>query len=85
MAYSVIIKKSAQKQISAIPIVYLPAIEKAILSLGKIPRPIGCKKLTVSNNIYRIKISVYRVVYEIHDKILTVFIFDVDLRKQVYR
>jgi hypothetical protein len=39
MAYTVIIKKSAQKQISAIPGVYLPAIEKAILSLRKIPRP----------------------------------------------
>jgi mRNA interferase RelE/StbE len=85
MAYTVIIKKSAQKQITAIPGIYIPAIEKSILALANNPRPAGCKKLAGSKNIYRVRVGIYRIVYEVHDKIVTVFIFDVDHRKQVYR
>jgi len=85
MAYTVIIKKSAQKQIGTIPSSYLASIKNSILSLGDNPRPTGCKKLTNTKNIYRIRVGIYRIVYEIHDKILTVYIFDVDHRKQVYR
>jgi mRNA interferase RelE/StbE len=85
MAYTVIIKKSAQKQIAAIPSSYLTSIKNNILSLSNNPRPAGCKKLTNTKNIYRIRVGVYRIVYEVHDKILTVYIFDVDHRKQVYR
>ena len=85
MAYTVIIKKSAQKQITAIPGIYIPAIEKSILALANNPRPAGCKKLAGSKNIYRVRVGIFRIVYEVHDKIVTVFIFDVDHRKQVYR
>ena len=85
MAYTVIIKKSAQKQITAIPGIYIQAIEKSILALANNARPAGCKKLTGSKNIYRVRVGIYRIVYEVHDKIVTVFIFDVDHRKQVYR
>ncbi len=85
MAYTVIIKKSAQKQIAAIPTIYIDAIEKSILTLADNPRPIGCKKLTGSKNIFRVRVAMYRIVYEVHDKIVTVFIFDVDHRKQVYK
>jgi mRNA interferase RelE/StbE len=85
MAYTIIIKKSAQKQILSIPEPYLSAIEKAIIALENTARPAGCKKLTGSKNVYRIRVGVYRIVYEIHDKVLTIFIFDVDYRKQVYK
>lgn len=85
MAYTVIIKRSAQKQIKKIPESYFTKIKKAILSLENDPRPAGYIKLTGGNNIYRIRVGVYRIVYEIHDDIVTVFVFDIDHRKQVYR
>jgi len=85
MTYTVIIKKSAQKQIAAIPFPYIAAIEKAVLALADNPRPTGCKKLTGSKNIFRVRVSTYRIVYEVQDKMITVFVFDVDHRKQVYR
>jgi len=44
--YTVIIKKSAQKQIAAIPFLYIAAIEKAVLAFASNPHPTGCKKLT---------------------------------------
>ncbi|MFN0082394.1 MAG: type II toxin-antitoxin system RelE family toxin, partial [Ferruginibacter sp.] len=73
------------KQIAAIGKPSIAAIEKAIISLENIPRPIGCKKLVGSKNIFRIRVGIYRIVYEIHDKILTIFVFNVDHRKQVYK
>jgi mRNA interferase RelE/StbE len=84
-AYTIIIKKTAQKQIASIPQTYLAAIEEKIMSLSDTPRPIGCRKLVNTKNIYRIRVGTYRIVYEVHDKILTIFVFDVDHRKQVYR
>ncbi len=85
MAYTVIINKTAQKQIAAVPEPYFSAIKKAIIKLETNPRPQGCKKLVNFKDAYRIRVGVYRIIYEIHDKILTVFVFDVDHRKQVYK
>lgn len=58
MAYIIIIKRSAQKQIRSIDEPYVSAIEKAILSLENVPRSIGCKKLAGSKNIFRIRVEI---------------------------
>lgn len=85
MKYTVIIKKTAQKQILKLPKSYFEKVRKVILSLENTPRPHGCIKLTGSENVYRIRVGTYRIVYSIEDKMLTIFIFDVDDRKDVYR
>lgn len=85
MAYTVIIKKTAQKQILALPKNYYEKVRKVILSLETNPRPVGYIKLTGSDNIYRIRVGIYRIVYSIEDAQLVVYIFDVDHRKDVYR
>lgn len=83
--YTVIIKETAQKQLKKIPPPYFVKIKNAILNLQNEPRPTGCKKLTGSVNIYRIRIAMYRIVYEIRDKKLFIFIFDIDHRRDIYR
>jgi mRNA interferase RelE/StbE len=44
--YTVIIKKTAQKQILALPKTYFDKVKRSILSLEDNPRPSGCVKLT---------------------------------------
>jgi mRNA interferase RelE/StbE len=85
VSYTVIIKNTAQKQILKLPKIYFDKVKKTILSLENTPRPHGCIKLTGSENIYRIRVGSYRIVYSIEDSNLIVFIFDVDDRKDVYR
>jgi mRNA interferase RelE/StbE len=85
VSYTVIIKKSAQKQILKLPKPYFEKVKKAILNLEETPRPNGCIKLTGSDNIYRIRVGSYRIVYSIEDKMLIIEIFDVDDRKDVYK
>ena len=85
MNYTVVIKKTAQKQILRLPKIYFDKVKKAILSLESIPRPVGCIKLTGTDNIYRIRVGPYRIVYSIEDDILSVYVVDVDDRKDVYK
>ena len=55
-------------------------IVKAILELRENPRPHGCEKLM--DDIYRIRVGPYRVVYLIDDTIREVDIGKVDRRKE---
>jgi len=48
------------------------------------PRPSGCKKLK-NRDAWRIRVGDYRVIYEIHDKILRVIVVTVGHRREVYR
>ena len=59
MKYEILISKSAEKSLLEIPFIYAVKIDKAILELGNIPRPNGCKKLKGIENLYRIKINDY--------------------------
>ena len=55
-----------------------------IQNLAKNPRPTSCKKLT-NEELYRIRIGNYRVIYEIFDERLIVHIVKVGHRKDVYK
>ena len=64
---------------------YYPVI-KAIFDLASAPRPAGCKKLKGSkDNLWRIRIGDYRVVYIIKDKIQIIDIQKAGHRKDVYK
>jgi len=82
--YSVLIKRSAQKELTAIPRVYLIPITKMIGSLAENPRPAGCEKLS-SDEKYRIRKGPYRIIYSIHEKELIIWVVKIAHRKEAYR
>jgi len=82
--YSVIINKIVKKQLDKIPIVYAKKIAFAIYDLESNPRPSGCKKLVGYNDIYRIRVGDYRVIYTINDNVLIVEIIKVGTRQSIY-
>ena len=53
--------------------------------LSEDPRPSGCVKLSGPNDLWRIRIGDYRVVYAISDPKRTVDVSIVRHRKDVYR
>jgi mRNA interferase RelE/StbE len=59
-------------------------IAAAILTLADNPRPRGCKKLT-GQDLYRVRVGDYRVVYEIHDDVLVVLVVRVAHRREAYK
>jgi mRNA interferase RelE/StbE len=83
MAYNVTIKKRAIKAIEKINEPYYSSIKEAIYSLAVDPRPQGYKKLK-DRNAYRIRVSDYRIIYEIQDDILVVDVIDLGHRNDIY-
>jgi len=83
--YSVLFKKSAEKDLMNINPVYFDSVKAHIKSLAKNPRPFGCIKLSVSKNTYRLRVGVYRIIYSIKDDILIVEVIKIDHRRNVYR
>lgn len=78
------VKKSAQKELSQLPSNYKNKIIKAIDGLVLNPRPEGCKKLK-GIEAYRIRVSDYRVIYLIEDKIQLIEIQRIRHRKDAYK
>ena len=85
MGYQVEIKRSAAKEIAALPKRDRRRVVSAIEALADDTRPEGARKLTNIENAYRIRVGDYRVVYQIVDNILTVFIVCAGHRKDMYR
>ena len=85
MNYVIKIPKSAQKQIDNLSNTVKDRILEKIESLEIKPRPFGVIKLKNSEREYRLRISDYRVRYEIDDAKQKILILQCKHRREVYR
>jgi mRNA interferase RelE/StbE len=83
--YRVSLKPSAERQLRKLPQDMQRRIVGDVALLARDPRPSGVVKLAGDDNLWRIRIGDYRVVYEIHDDRLVVLVLRVAHRKDVYR
>ncbi len=81
--YQVVIEKQVQKQLSKISTRDYNNVVEAMKDLANNPRPHGYKKLKGRPG-YRIRIGDYRIIYNINDNILTVFVLAIGNRRNVY-
>lgn len=82
--YKIEFKKTATKELNSLPNKEIKKILNTINQLIENPRPINSKKLSASER-YRIRSGDYRILYEIKDQILIVYIIKIAHRKDVYR
>ncbi len=85
MAYRVRVKKSAAKEIAALPKRAQRRVVSAITGLTDEPRPRGVRKFATLEEGYRLRVGDYRIVYHIAERTVTVFVVRVRHRKDVYR
>ena len=85
MMHEVDLERSAQRDLRSLPKNIFKNVILHIKALANNPRPPGCRKLTGSENDFRIRIGVYRVIYEVDDRARTVKIFRVRHRREAYR
>jgi len=83
-SYSVVVKRSAAKEIEALPPKDRRRVVARIQGLAADPRPAGSEKLS-GDEKYRIRQGDYRILYEIIDDILVVTVVKVGHRSDVYR
>ncbi len=84
MAYKIIVKPSAQKDLDKIPDKELKRIASRLEQLRINPRPIGVQKLSDEEG-YRLRSGNYRILFIINDKIKNIFIFRIKHRKDAYK
>lgn len=82
--HQVLVSKKAEKTLKKLSAKYFDKIVEAIENLGDDPRPDGCKKLK-GRPAYRIRVSNYRIIYEVKDDELIVLVITIGHRKDVYR
>jgi mRNA interferase RelE/StbE len=81
-----VIKRSAAKELQTIAgRKDRQRLVERIRALAENPRPMGAEKLSGVRDKYRIRQGNYRVLYEIEDNVLTVFVVKIADRKDVYR
>lgn len=83
-SYSLRIRRSAAREISALPAKDRRRVVARIARLASDPRPVGCEKLSGEEK-YRIRQGDYRILYEIVDADLIVTVVKVGNRRGVYR
>ena len=83
MPYQISIKKRVLKALEKIDEPYYSSIKTAIYALADNPRPFGYLKLKGKKG-YRIRVSDYRIIYDIYDSILIVDVVELGDRKDIY-
>ena len=83
--YGVLLTPAAERQLAKLPRQAREMVAAVLVALGTSPRPAGCVKLAGSDDLWRIRVRQYRVIYQILDAELIVTIVKVGDRKDVYR
>jgi mRNA interferase RelE/StbE len=84
MAYAVILRRAAEKELNRLPEKMHQRIARKLLELESSPRSHGTQKLQ-GHDGYRIRIGDYRVLYLVNDEAKTVEVLAVGHRREVYR
>lgn len=85
MAYQVEIAPAAKRQIKKLVKPIQELIIQRLEQLADNPRPPGVLKMEGEENLYRVRIGDYRIIYQIQDRVLLVVVVKVGHRGDVYR
>ncbi|MEO8105268.1 MAG: type II toxin-antitoxin system RelE/ParE family toxin [Candidatus Saccharibacteria bacterium] len=83
--FSLLYKKSVDKDLRKLPKDVRGAIIEKIQNLATSPFPPQSKKLRGSSDLYRLRYKDYRIIYEVHGSDVVIIVIKVGHRKEVYR
>jgi mRNA interferase RelE/StbE len=86
VSFRILIEARAAKKPEKLPKPIVQKIDKATVSLSENPRPPGAKLFRGKlKERWRIRIADYRILYPVDDGAQEVRVFDVGLRREIYR
>ena len=83
--YSVEVSSSAERQLGKIQRRDQVRIARAMSGLASDPRPAGSRKLAGYDDVYRIRVGTYRVIYSVDEGKIIVIVLKIGHRRDVYR
>jgi mRNA interferase RelE/StbE len=85
MTYYIEFAKPAAKQLKALSPQEQQRIKSKIDALVDSPRPDGVVKLSGEDDLYRIRVGDYRIIYSIQDNHLLILVLKIGHRRDVYQ
>ena len=82
--YKIELAPNAQRQLKKLPKQLQLTIIQKLENLKTTPLPVGIKKLSGIDNLYRLRIGNYRVIYQVEHNILLILVLKIGDRKEVY-
>lgn len=83
--YRIEISRTAEKQLKTLPRKDQKRVAGVIIALADDPWPRGSRKLSGYEDVFRVRVGRYRVIYSVSEKKLIVIVFKIGHRKEVYR
>ena len=79
--YEMIIKKKAKKFIDKLPV---NERKRVVAEIKQLPNGEEIKKIKGHNDLFRLRVGNYRIIYTVDHGILTVFVIDAGNRGEIY-
>jgi mRNA interferase RelE/StbE len=83
--YRIEVSATAERQIRKLPRADQIRVIRVIQALATDPRPAGCRKLSGHDDVFRVRIGRYRILYSIEDRRVVIVVLKVGDRKDIYR
>jgi mRNA interferase RelE/StbE len=84
LSYTVELTTAAARQLRKIEPTTRRRLLLALRGLETDPRPHGCRKLAGYDDAWRVRVGDFRILYEVHDTVLTVTVFRLGNRRDIY-
>lgn len=83
-SYRLEISRTAEKQLRKLPRREQERVVATILPLATDPRPRGSRKLSGYDDVFRLRVGRYRVLYSVEHRRLVVIVLKIGHRREVY-
>jgi mRNA interferase RelE/StbE len=85
MSYTVRLDTRTCKTLDRLPGDMRGRVMRKLEALQEEPRPMGVEKLAGPDDLYRVRVGDWRIVYAIRDRELVVIVIRIGHRREVYR
>ena len=83
--YTIVFARSARRELDKLSDSIVDRMLPRIEELSANPRPHGCRKIKGSDNLWRLRVGDYRVIYAVDDRQRLVDIVTVRHRRDAYK
>ncbi len=84
-SYRIEVSATAEKQIRKLSHNDQIRVLRTIKQLANEPYPRGCRKLRGYEDVFRVRVGTYRIIYSVESRHLLIIILKVGHRKDIYR
>lgn len=85
MAYRIEFTPRAEREFKSLDGSVRGRIKQRIDSLAEKPYPPGIKRIEGEDELYRLRVGDYRILYQVKERILLVLVVRIGHRREVYR